>query len=399
MSHFALLVIHRQKTRPTKEELAATMQPFHEYECTGVLDQYVTKVDKTEEFEQEMSEEVRCVKLADLTICEWYDDRFNVEKPNPDYNENDPMSAMLGRKTISEHVLPEGAEETKMPRRELFALLGTDVDEWVKEYHGWKKDEETGKYYRLTNENKKWDWWVIGGRWTGFFKPNYDPNQDPRNQESCLSCYGTGLKIPQPTDEGRKQLEEALHAVRRGETPNLPVCPQCEGKKTGPVWPTARVKVVEDQIQKKDIPFEALRAEAETKAAERYDKIHAVVAGRPIPHWDKVLEAHPGNSDAARDEYHSNPVLVDLRKAKVLGSFSDIEPYDCPRDVYIKREGDGAVSAFAVLDNGKWYEKGEMGWWGMVRDEKDTDEWQTKVSELLNSLDPEDWVTVVDCHI
>jgi len=44
MSHFTVLVV-----TDTAEELEAALQPFHEYECTGIEDEYVIDVDRTDE--------------------------------------------------------------------------------------------------------------------------------------------------------------------------------------------------------------------------------------------------------------------------------------------------------------------------------------------------------------
>lgn len=43
MSHFAVLVIG--------DDVAKQLQPYHEYECTGVKDKYVIEVDKTKKVE------------------------------------------------------------------------------------------------------------------------------------------------------------------------------------------------------------------------------------------------------------------------------------------------------------------------------------------------------------
>jgi hypothetical protein len=40
-----------------------------------------------------------------------------------------------------------------------------------------------------------------------------------------------------------------------------------------------------------------------------------------------------------------------------------------------------------------------MGWWGVVRDEKDADEWYTQFASLVDSLPGDTVMTVVDCHI
>ncbi|GAB3282886.1 hypothetical protein GCM10027347_59460 [Larkinella harenae] len=52
---------------------------------------------------------------------------------------------------------------------------------------------------------------------------------------------------------------------------------------------------------------------------------------------------------------------------------------------------------FAVLMDGKWYESGEMGWWGTVTNEKD--DWQEQFTKILETIPSEKWITIVDCHI
>lgn len=47
MSHFPVIVVIPE--RPTQESLAAALQPYHEFECTGTDDQYVQTIDVTAE--------------------------------------------------------------------------------------------------------------------------------------------------------------------------------------------------------------------------------------------------------------------------------------------------------------------------------------------------------------
>jgi hypothetical protein len=58
-----------------------------------------------------------------------------------------------------------------------------------------------------------------------------------------------------------------------------------------------------------------------------------------------------------------------------------------------------ALQTFAVLDETGWHEKGEMGWWGCVSNEKD--DWpkifQAYLAEILKK--PEKYIAIVDCHI
>lgn len=57
------------------------------------------------------------------------------------------------------------------------------------------------------------------------------------------------------------------------------------------------------------------------------------------------------------------------------------------------------ISAFAVVKDGKWYERGKMGWFAVVSDEKDKDVWIEEVKQLLASLPSDTLLTMYDCHI
>lgn len=54
-----------------------------------------------------------------------------------------------------------------------------------------------------------------------------------------------------------------------------------------------------------------------------------------------------------------------------------------------------------VTEEGDWIERGNMGWWGCVSNEKDLDIWESEFKNYVKSLNPEDnlLVTVVDFHI
>jgi len=54
---------------------------------------------------------------------------------------------------------------------------------------------------------------------------------------------------------------------------------------------------------------------------------------------------------------------------------------------------------FAIVKGGIWFEKGDMGWFGMTHSEKKDTEWINEVRAIFEGIDPEDFVTVVDCHI
>ncbi len=51
------------------------------------------------------------------------------------------------------------------------------------------------------------------------------------------------------------------------------------------------------------------------------------------------------------------------------------------------------------MKHGEWYERGSMGWWCTVVDEKPLAEWSTEVKSLLKDLPEDTLLTVIDCHI
>jgi hypothetical protein len=72
-------------------------------------------------------------------------------------------------------VLPPGTENIVEAIDELMAPHVEGYDEAADELSGW------------------WDWYQIGGRWTGVLD-GYDPSADPRNSEVCYLCHGTGTR-------------------------------------------------------------------------------------------------------------------------------------------------------------------------------------------------------------
>lgn len=80
-----------------------------------------------------------------------------------------------------------------------------DIDKAVERAMG--PSEENGGF---------WDWYVIGGRWTGALD-GYDPETDPANVETCDLCRGTG---------------------KRGDMAVANGCNGCSGKGTRTKWPT-----------------------------------------------------------------------------------------------------------------------------------------------------------------
>ena len=87
----------------------------------------------------------------------------------------------------------------------------------------------SGRRQTTYNPKSKWDWWQIGGRWTGMLDPSYDPEKDPENAERCFLCKGSGQ--------------------RSGGA-----CAQCQGTGKTTAWPTSWAKYSGDIMPIENIP-------------------------------------------------------------------------------------------------------------------------------------------------
>lgn len=123
-----------------------------------------------------------------------------------------------------------------------------------------------------------------------------------------------------------------------------------------------------DQAQVKNIDWAEMRSRQRKLAEEHHAELVARHAKDPKDFW-----------------------LFGLTDQQIEMALSDPERFI--------NTNSAPFTCFAVVKDGEWFERGRMGWWGMVADEKSDLEWQQKLSELLANLDGETLLTVVDCHI
>ena len=159
----------------------------------------------------------------------------------------------------------------------------------------------TGTYESQYNPQSKWDWWVIGGRWTGLLVPNYDPSKDPDNIVTCSLCNGTGTR-PDGVLRFGKEWAESCNG-----------CNGCNGTGKSVKWPSG---------------------------------------------WKQFD--------------------------------GDIMP--------LAQVSDETLPFAILTPDGKWFEKGKMGWFGMSSDEKSEEEWAQTVKNVRAEYG-DCIAVVVDCHI
>lgn len=75
------------------------------------------------------------------------------------------------------------------------------------------------------------------------------------------------------------------------------------------------------------------------------------------------------------------------------------DEYQIPEDEFVQQALDSVIVPHALIKDGKWYERGEMGWWGCISNEKDKSCWNEEFWKLFNSFPNDTLVSVFDCHI
>lgn len=225
---------------------------------------------------------------------------------------------------------------------------GRPLAVFAAEWNGAAERDGDGRFYRHTNPNKKWDWWQRGGRWQGMLLP----------KAAATTYIGT-----------KSFLAEDPNPMRPGGV---------------------------DSVRAKDLDLERMEEEEADKAAWNYDR--AAKLFERYPDFQEFSVRDGEDLSAAWKRHWAQDGGEEWLEE--MGPFAEMSDYRVPRDQFIDEARVRCLQTFAVLmDDGKWYQRGEMGWWGVVTDEKNKDEWDREFAQLVRGLPPEAWITIVDCHI
>lgn len=203
----------------------------------------------------------------------------------------------------------------------------------------------------------KWDWYSVGGRWRGYF----------------------ALKSPIPL------LEKFTPIIgRSGVFDNLP-------------------EHDADVALRGQIDFATAREKAVAEAHERYDKFERVTEGiTPPAPWSEFRALFGDDIDAARRAWRDNPWIKALR-SNDLDSFDDTHETwavgQGGRETVVANARNAVYVPYAYVRDGKWHERGTMGWFGISRDEVPRDFWLEQVATMFDELSDDTLITALDCHI
>lgn len=379
MSHFTVAVI----TTPdgcVDDALA----PFHEYECTGIKDQYVTSSSSLD-YLQSRYENAQITLMKNTKVqleldeekyafCD--DPRFlrdpidsEVEELNSPkgtveplgHSEREVVNIRQDDGTFKCKIRDFGMyvqwQKCNMPCKEVFDLknfaswlweveLPTVVigEEPSSDWDTWLELDENGEvidFFTSTNENAKWDWYEIGGRWKNMLKMV--------NGDSVNSC----------------ELGE--------------------------------------------LDFEGEIKRLQDKANEIYDTFEEYLSGMPKEwvSWQSVLADESYKTIEERRDFYNNQIQILSLKVKdknhSFGYFGyHYDEFLQDRNSFVASKSCNPFGTYALLDAtsdsdiGNWLGS-DIGMFGTTYREEPN--WEELNQKMLHSF-PKDYViTIVDCHI
>lgn len=346
MSHFTVLVKvpgHLIKditnTEVVSAELELMLAPYQENNMGDCPKEFMEFMDMEDEIREEYENgSVERVRLDDGTLVSPRDRRFKVQEGH-----------------IVRYEVPDHLKRVHVPMPDAYGSL----DEFAENYCGYERDDETGKYGYWENPNKKWDWWVIGGRWRGML----------RIKEGVTPVYGSpGLFGSNDADP---------HAS--------------------------------DVARLRDIDFEGMDMEVDNKVRALWDS------------HKRLQQIERGEIEQTRDDlrlsFKVDSVLFDLGIKRVVldddgnpltetnEQGQEVRVVETSEftldDLLSKHRHYWEFGTYAVLDKDGWHGKGEMGWWGCSSETPDqAANWnKSYVDRWLKNERHDTILAVVDCHI
>lgn len=249
---------------------------------------------------------------------------------------------------------PDDCAEVEVPFRDTYPTFEAYCADWL----GQKPDPTTGRIGHWTNGEAKWDWWEIGGRWTGFY---------PLQPGIAPVCGETGPFGDKP-EPGRGDIVRfsdldldgiATMTRERAETFHREWSAWCAAPTNNFDSPRSRALRI------------GLCRVTEGPAEPGDDEI-------VIP-W--ALHVPPSDPRAPWNDVCRVPDL-DTFLAEYIDHFNP-------------------VTTYAALDDDGWHAPGEMGWFGCSTDTPDEKGAFVKAffGKFVKTAQPDDLLVIVDCHI
>lgn len=406
MSHFTIMVIG--------DDYQKALAPYHEFECTGMNDEYVQDMDITEELREEYEGQKTeyYVDENGKEYDKYYDGFYRepTEEETKHLEECRRTRTKIGFTTTMKfdsvkkaHVLkvrdvPNNftLKESYIKDKETFSEFCESWDNiaFIKQgktpdiegehqfgYGVLDADGNVVKIIRRTNPNSKWDWYQVGGRWSGSLK--LKPLELLQSPIEGLAIgelnFLKNLKKDNP-DKYEKVIEsydQKSDMIKNAVENENPVYPP--GKMGEKSW-TNRDEEDKtgfcDQTLKRYIDIDGMEKPMRESATKIFDEWH-----------NKIKNLDDDNNEKESWMNDNLGFFITPETIEELNTMTKEEYVNC-KSIWCP---------YAIVWDGKWYASGEMGWFGISTG--DETNWKGQFKELWKDIPDDIMVTMVDAHI
>jgi hypothetical protein len=275
---------------------------------------------------------------------------------------------MMGPHRDSFRMLRNKVRDIVVGEKESIALIHGETKDWAISdmieagIDHFVTMDDNGRIMALArgwNERGKWDWYEVGGRWDGWLK-------------MLPGCY----------------LDPSLGEQAAGK-----------GGLHGPLDASGY-----SALTKAKIDIIGMLEKYRKEQMDQWHIVQACIAQRDFKSWQECRDEAKGEGEetgktvqAAREFYNNQQVIIDLRKLDIGFWAEEYLQHKTLADAF-KYYTATAITPFAFLLDGRWNERGEMGWFGMSSNEMDPVKWYEIFQEAWNSVPEDTLISVVDCH-
>lgn len=322
--------------------LAEMMAPYNEQ---GDDKRFRVFEDEEDEIRQRYAtESTTKIRTPEGDLLWSWDNRFRV-----------PGSFGMGSDT---HRTPADCQEVEVPFKELYPTLEAFAEDYIG--HS-ERDPQHKRYGHWHNPNAKWDWYVIGGRWRGYFpiKPG------------VTATIGEAGAFDNEATPGHSDI------VKIGDI-DMDAVDCTTRARAEKFWSEWQAWLAGTYVETD--PFSGPRS-----TALRIGLLDVAQGPALSDHTQKAISwaGQVPESDSRKD-WHDVAKIMD-------------------RDAFMDRYLDcfNPIKTFAALDSDGWHEPGRMGWFGCASDTPD--QYVTFAREFMGrfvkNTGPDDLLVAVDYHI
>lgn len=221
--------------------------------------------------------------------------------------------------------------------KEMLSLYEKFGKDW--NYNEWKLVDGVWKICSTYNPKSKWDWYVKGGRFSGFLTVKKD-DEEVRVNETTVADIDFNKKIEEVKKEAREYWKEVNDFIKESKTDSF----------------------------------------------------------KP---WKEIVDIEGLNVVEKREMYNAQPEAKAFAEySKNNFNFNSVEDFLVSEEEFVSDSVYSSIAPFAyVSEKTGWREQGEMGWFGVSIKNTSNKEWHEEFMSFVAELPPETKVTVIDCHI